>query len=166
MQTIYIGIDPGASGAIALITSEGKYISIYDWPGNEQELAKILDQIDRRYPPEKWDMFAAIEKVGAMPARNKTGKPVQGIASTFKFGTNYGIWRMGLAMFKIPFILVTPQKWQKGIITKDDKMLGKAKGNCAAAARLFPDAPLYGPRGGAKDGRADALMIADWRRRN
>lgn len=162
---LYIGIDPGAKGALAIISEEGEFKEVFDYPGTEHELASLLwDVFETRYPDHA--LYAAIEKVHAMPARSKGGKPVQGIASTFKFGTNFGIWKMGLAMLDIPFVEVTPQKWQKGLITKADRQLGKDKGNCAAAQRLFPTAPLYGPKGGPKSGRADALMIADWRRRH
>jgi len=87
--------------------------------------------------------------------------PKQGVASTFKFGTNYGIWRGILAAFEIPFYTVGVHQWQKGVIQKaQDK-----KPALAAASRLFPTAELYGPRGGGKDGRADALLIAHWCRR-
>jgi len=155
---LYIGIDPGKSGAIALITAQCKILELEDWPGDENTAAGLMWAISERYPEKKYEIVAAIEQVHSMPG--------QGISSSFKFGTNFGIWRMALAMLAIPFILVTPQKWQKGLISKDDKMLGKRKGSCVAAARLFPKAELYGPQGGAKDGRADALMIADWRRRS
>ena len=61
-----------------------------------------------------------------------------------------------LASFRLPFVEVAPRTWQKGVIAKaQDK-----KPSVAAAGRLFPNAPLFGPKGGAKDGRADALLIA------
>tara|TARA_R100001463_G_scaffold6332_1_gene20838 strand:+ start:3373 stop:3711 length:339 start_codon:yes stop_codon:yes gene_type:complete len=39
--------------------------------------------------------------------------PGQGVASTFKFGNNYGQWQGILSALKIPYILVSPQKWMK-----------------------------------------------------
>jgi len=145
---IYIGIDPGASGAIAAITDDGGIVFLEDFPGDEGQVANMvyhLSKIGRS--------TAALEKVSAMPG--------QGVTSMFKFGTNYGIWMGALASFKIPFVLVRPQQWQKGMISKaQDK-----KPALAAASRLFPSAELYGPRGGGKDGRADALLIAEWCRR-
>ena len=154
-NTIYIGIDPGQQGAIGVIDAEGKFLDVKDWPGDEVNAARLVIAIVKDIKID--DTLAAIEYVHSYSE--------QGVASVFKFGTNFGIWRGILAAYKVPFVLVTPQKWQKGLITKPDKQLGKAKGHCAAASRLFPTAPLYGPRGGSKDGRADALMIADWRRR-
>ena len=87
--------------------------------------------------------------------------PKQCVVSMFKFGMNYGIWKGMLASFEIPFIEITPKTWQKGVISKaQDK-----KPALAAAGRMFPTAELTGPRGGGKDGRADALLIADFCRR-
>ena len=143
-ETFYLGIDPGAGGAAALIDQDCKVHMLKDWPGDEIAAAKLIKELK----DEK--IYAAIEKVHSMPK--------QGVVSMFKFGTNFGIWRMGMAMADIPFVLVPPQRWQKGIIHKaQDK-----KPALVAAARLFPKAELYGPRGGGKDGRADALLIAYW----
>jgi crossover junction endodeoxyribonuclease RuvC len=102
---------------------------------------------------QKRSLVGAIEYCHAMPK--------QGVTSMFKFGTNYGIWHGILAALQIPFYIARPAQWQKGVIKKaQDK-----KPAVAAAARIFPGAELHGPRGGAKDGRADALLIAYWCRR-
>jgi hypothetical protein len=39
--------------------------------------------------------------------------PKQGISSTWKFAVNYSAWMTALYAMRIPFLLVTPQKWQK-----------------------------------------------------
>jgi Holliday junction resolvasome RuvABC endonuclease subunit len=145
---LFIGIDPGQSGAIAVINSSDEVIALHDWPGDEIQAAVLVYNLTEDLPVK-----AAIEKVAA--------RPKQGVSSMFKFGTNYGVWKGILAAFSIPFLEVTPQKWQKGIISKaQDK-----KPSIAAAGRLFPSAEITGPRGGAKDGRADALLIAYWCKR-
>lgn len=145
-----MGIDPGKSGAIAVINSGGEIKYLFDWPGDEIQAAGIVRYISTNTAY----LSASIEKVSAMPK--------QGVTSMFKFGTNYGIYKGILAALKIPFVEVRPQAWQKGVVSK--KQDGK-KANVAAAGRMFPSAELHGPRGGAKDGRADALLIADWCRR-
>jgi len=146
----YIGIDPGATGAIAMIDKQLNILRLNDWPGDEIQAAACIREIISAHDSENIEIFAAIERVNAMPK--------QGVTSTFKFGANYGIWKGILAAFQISFIEVRPQAWQKGVISKaQDK-----KPAVAAAGRLFPKAQLFGPRGGAKDGRADALLIAYW----
>ena len=151
-KMIFIGIDPGQSGAIAVIGASQQIYLLDDWPGNEVQAAAIVRDIINMF--KGTELRAAVEKVSSMPK--------QGVSSTFKFATNYGIWKGILAALQIPFIEVRPQLWQKGVVSK--KQDGKAA-NVAAASRIFPTAPLTGPRGGMKDGRADALLIADFLRK-
>ena len=149
-RRLFIGIDPGQTGAIAMINETNIVIALKDWPGDEIQAAAVVREIVIK---NTVGLNAAIEYVHAMPK--------QGVTSMFKFGTNYGVWRGILAAFAIPFFTVRPQQWQKEVVKKAE---GK-KAAVAAAGRMFPDAELYGPRGGAKDGRADALLIAHWCRR-
>ncbi len=144
----YLGIDPGAQGAVSLIDRNCSIVELADWPGNEIDAAGLIKEFCSGMTVQ-----AAIEKVHAMPK--------QGVTSMFKFGANYGIWRGILAANEIPFLLPSPQQWQKGMLHKKQDEHPKM----AAAARLFPQAPLYGPKGGRKEGRADALLIAYWRLR-
>ena len=155
MDKYFIGIDPGKSGAFAVIDSMANIHTLEDWPGDEVQAARRIRFFLDTIGFDLTNVGGAIEKVSAMPK--------QGVRSMFTFGCNYGIWKGILAALEIPFQDVTPQAWQKGVVSK--KQDGK-KANVAAAGRMFPSAELYGPRGGAKDGRADALLIADWARRN
>jgi len=152
MANFYIGIDPGASGAIALIDDSQKIYLLEDYPGNEVLASSIIRGIFNKW--SNFDgLYAAIEKAHAMPK--------QGVKSMFSFGMNYGSWLGIISAFEIPVITITPHQWQKGVISKaQDK-----KPSIAAASRMFPQAILTGPRGGKKDGRADALLIADFCRR-
>lgn len=158
---IFIGVDPGKSGAIAAIESDRQIILIEDYPGDVHGCVDIIDKImdisafipTLNKPVGKY-IQAAIERAQSMPK--------QGVRSMFNYGCNYGDWRGCFASPKIPFEHPTPQMWRKGLITT----IGTAKNpSVDAARRLFPEAELYGPRGGAKDGRAEALLIAEWLRR-
>lgn len=145
---LYLGIDPGATGAVALIDDFRNIVVLADWPGDEIQAARIIREMDLS------KVRAVVEKVHHMPG--------QGGSSSFKFGTNYGVWKGILAMAGIPYYEAPPQKWQKGVITTkaQDK-----KPSLAIAGRLFPKAELVGPKGGGKDGRSDALLIADYCRK-
>jgi crossover junction endodeoxyribonuclease RuvC len=83
--------------------------------------------------------------------------PKQGVSSTFKFGVNFGIWRGILAAYQIPFQLVKPRQWQKGVIRKADGKMA----SLIAARRRWPKAELHLKK---HHGRADALWIAEWLR--
>jgi crossover junction endodeoxyribonuclease RuvC len=150
---LFIGIDPGQTGALAVINKNLEIHHITDW-SSEILIAEALRKIKKNAVGKGIILNAALEYAHAMPD--------QGVTSMFRFGTNYGIWQGILAAFAIPYVIVTPQKWQKGVIKKAET---KAPA-ISAAARLFPSAELWGPRGGKKDGRADALLIAYWCRRN
>lgn len=149
-MTYYIGIDPGAKGAIAVISHRMRVVTLEDYPANEIELAKIYR---RELTPDR-DYLACIEKAHAMPK--------QGVKSMFSYGGNFNQWKMGLAMLEIPFREITPQAWMKGLIPKGaDKQR-----HVDEAQRLFPQVELYGKMGGKKDGRADALLIAYYCKNN
>ena len=74
MKKIYIGIDPGQDGGIAVIDEEYKY-AIADVYSNEA-LIETLETI----PANK--AVCCLEKVHSMPG--------QGVKSMFSFGQNFG----------------------------------------------------------------------------
>ena len=142
-----IGIDPGLTGAIALIRN-GEFAEVWDMPTmsrgsrNKQQVnAAEVGKILRECPP----CPAFIEQVGAMPG--------QGVSSMFNFGKTAGACEGALGALQIPYSTVTPQKWKKhfGLIGKDKDMAR------TVAQQLMPSAPLARK----KDcGRADAILIA------
>lgn len=144
----FIGIDPGKKGCLCVLT-EQKAVYFHDWPRDEnlQLYYKQITTIIHSYKV----CMAVLEKVHAMPK--------QGVSSMFTFGTNYGLWRGWLIAWGIPHLLIAPQTWMKGLITKNDGATTKAQVN-NAAQRMFPDSSLCGPRGGYLDGRGDSLLMA------
>lgn len=86
--------------------------------------------------------------------------------SNFTFGYNVGGINMLMESTGIGIDHVTPKVWQKGVGIMAKKPPRKPpelkKAVAGLAARLYPDAPLFGPRGGLLDGRSDSLMIAHY----
>lgn len=103
-----------------------------------------------------YELKAAIELVHSMPG--------QGVTSMFSMGYGFGIWRMALVALDIPHELVTPQAWKKMLMAGQPK---DKQASVLVASQLYPQAysQLIGPKGGKKDGNADALLIAEWLRR-
>ena len=97
-----IGIDPGASGAVAIWD---KGISkIYKCPKTANEMADIIIKTKHsEYVNKNQSTHAYIEKVHAFPH--------DGRSSIFKFGQNFGQWIGILAACKVNTELVTPQRW-------------------------------------------------------
>lgn len=145
-----IGIDPGNTGAIAVLDING-FVEVHDMPlmangkknqVNGAELSKIIRDIRNR---AAGDVHAVVEKVGAMPG--------QGVSSMFNFGMGYGVIQGVLAGARVSYSPVTPQKWKKAAgLTGKEKDMART-----VAQQLYPEAPL----GRKKDiGRADAILIA------
>jgi Holliday junction resolvasome RuvABC endonuclease subunit len=138
----WAGIDPGANGGIAVATDTGEYIA-WRMPGRDDEIASLIRTIAGEYAPELW----AIENVHAMPGN--------GVVSTFKFGRAFGFLLGVIHAFELPFILVSPQRWQSGlgIRSHGDKRVTKA-----AALELKPD-------GRVTHATSEALLIAEYAKR-
>ena len=160
---IFIGIDPGLSGALAAISESGTLCFIDDTPavltGKRREylvadMCRLVEKClayCRPFKSEPEKVVAAIERVHSMPK--------QGVASTFTFGMGFGIWRGILAGLQVPVDLVDPTRWKKEIL---NGMPREKESSRVRAQQLFPGAGLDRKK---DHGRADALLIAEWRRR-
>lgn len=143
---IYIGIDPGKSGALAFIEPEHVDVSVYTF--DERAYAELLESASG------YDCRCCLERVGAMPK--------QGTVSMFHFGENFGFIQGLLTAFRIPYELVTPQKWKK-----EFQITGDKNSSLAVCKRLFPDVSLRKSDRCRKDhdGMAEALLMAEYARR-
>jgi crossover junction endodeoxyribonuclease RuvC len=153
MSKIYIGIDPGKSGGIAIIDNMTDEIFVTPMiiAGKDIDIPAVVDWIihNSGFPDGK--TIACIEKVHAMPG--------QGVTSMFKFGFVTGVMHGIISTLAIPLYLVTPQAWKKKIL------IGTAKDKDAAidyCRRVYPDVNLLATERSRKshDGMADALCIA------
>ena len=146
-ERAYIGIDPGKTGAMALLTAD--YALIEDYPGDPAQVVEIL----REWAVNFEIRLCALEKVGARPGN--------GSVSMFCFGQNVGNYQGILLALAIPFVMPTPQQWQKGLVNKKAGPDPKTR-SLGTARRLFP----YEDLSRKKDhGRADALLLAWWARK-
>lgn len=153
MTAPVIGVDPGLSGAIAVIA--GGHYAVYDTPviaagrgsyvKNTVNWPEFADIVARS--SQLWGTNVAlvvIERVNAFPG--------QGVSSMFSLGMSYGGAQGVAAAFGLPARLVAPQDWKRHYKLTADKEEARA-----LAMRLFPHADL----GRKKDhGRAEALLIA------
>lgn len=138
----YIGIDPGASGAAVLISENG--IDVFDWQG----VSHFANEI-RGWSLDYNIVMAVLEKVSARPG--------QGVSSMFNFGTTWGMIQGVFAGVGIPYALLTPQNWQKGLVMPTDGADSKER-SLAVARRMFPACDWIGRK---KDhNRSDALLMA------
>tara|TARA_R100000655_G_scaffold84070_1_gene123664 strand:+ start:57 stop:509 length:453 start_codon:yes stop_codon:yes gene_type:complete len=144
---MYLGVDPGKSGAMALVDTAG---FTHDWIGFHETPHDVAKWLKLFAPAID---FAVIEKVGARPG--------QGTASMFKFGEKYGFAIGLLVAINIKHEFHLPSRWQKklGLIRPKMSNAEKKKVNKAAAQALFRDSPKIIHR------NADAFLIAEYARR-
>lgn len=142
---IYIGIDPGKKGGIAILDRLGEVIGVWDMPDTEQDILEVFQEFAGK-------ARAALEKVSAMPG--------QGVTSMFTFGRGYGALRMALTASRVPFRDVGPKAWQKelGLTGPYPSPKDRKNAHKATAQALFPGEKVTLLT-------ADALLIAEWLRR-
>ena len=87
-------------------------------------------------------------------------RPGEGVSSAFKFGVVFGGLRAITAAKGVPITLVNPSVWMKGMGVGR----GSKEASVIRASELFPTyaAEFRGPRGGIKDGVAEAALIAKY----
>ena len=106
-----IGIDPGLSGAIAIL-KDNKVIDIFDMPvmsegkKNKKQLnsAQLVNIINENTEKNE-EIFVVVEQVNAMPG--------QGVTSMFNFGQTFGAIKGVCEALQLPIFFVRPSKWKK-----------------------------------------------------
>ncbi len=106
-----IGIDPGLSGAIAIL-EENKVLGMFDMPvmaegkKNKRQLnsAQLVNIINEHIKKNE-DIAVVVEQVNAMPG--------QGVTSMFNFGQTFGAIKGVCAALELPIFFVRPSKWKK-----------------------------------------------------
>lgn len=144
---VFIGIDPGIEGGIALIGSDIEY-QAYKY--TSQKLIEVV----RALAEQHLEVQAWVEQVHSMPA--------QGVASTFTFGKGFGQILGILEALNVPTNLVPAGQWKGAIGVTHDKQTSIRK-----AQFLFPEVSLLATKRSRKpsDGMAEALLIAEYGRR-
>jgi crossover junction endodeoxyribonuclease RuvC len=166
MSKVFLGIDPGQTGCLAMIqplTSGPAIIRFFDPPlfqvksgkkikneYNEILMARALKDFSSYTAAGVSEVVCVLEKVSAMPD--------QGVVSMFNFGMGFGLWRGMLSALEIPYSLVHPATWKAALMKDMPKEKDAAR---LRATQLYPQAASELSR--KKDiGRADALLLAHY----
>ena len=149
-----IGIDPGLTGAIAVLEDK-KVIELFEMPVmaegkkskrqlNSAQLVKLLkDNIDNKKNEE---VSVVVEQVNAMPG--------QGVTSMFNFGQSFGVIKGICSALTLPIYFIRPVKWKKHF-----NLIGSSKdASRTKATELFPN--FSNKMAKKKDAnKADAILI-------
>ena len=151
---ILIGIDPGLTGAIAILEDK-KVLNIYEMPvmaegkKNKKQLnsAQLVTLIKEYANNNNDDVVVIVEQVNAMPG--------QGVTSMFNFGQTFGAIKGICAALKLPIFFVRPLKWKKHYeLVNSSKDSSRTK-----AIEMYPT--LSNQLAKKKDvNKSDAILIA------
>lgn len=183
-QKHYIGVDPGKTGGITVLSQSGKFISKHPIPliGKDIDLngfVNIFDNIIKSCEVTGTIPHVCIEKVHAIFGSSAS--------STFSFGYCVGLIDGVIKAYKLPYTKIQPKEWQSIVWQTDeierepDKVAFTKKGierrvkgkiktkvvSLKAVKRLFPEVDLR-PTERSKifsDGLVDSLLIAEACRR-
>ena len=142
---LFIGVDVGANGGIAIVDQNGALVRVSKTPDGDDAILAEMFVSELLYPlvPRR----GVIEQVHASPQ--------MGVKSAFSFGGSYRALKMAMTAAKIPFTEVSPVKWQRVMdcLSGGDKNVTKMR-----AQHLFPDTRVT-------HAIADALLLAEYCRR-
>ena len=151
---IYLGIDPGITGAIAVYNGEDNtFFTVIDMPiqeriygkGNEIDWEKLLEQLLPYFM--EGDITAVIENVGVMPR--------QGIVSAFAFGQVVGGLRVACISLGAQIVYIHPTAWKRKFA-----LIGTDKNTVIEMVKeAYPESSSYLTLK-KHHNRADAMAIA------
>lgn len=161
-----VGIDPGKLGAIAALWDDGEGHSVTDMPESALGIVRRLSELATAAQSRHETIECCTERLHAMPSfgrqsdsPDETGLNPKGAVANFKQGYTYGQLVGIFAALDIPYVETMPAVWKRFF----ELPLGRDKAASLEKARsLFPRASLARMK---DDGRAEALLIAEFHRR-
>lgn len=160
-EQVWVGIDPGFSGAIGAIDEHGRFLWVRDMPVRGEgrtsefdldELAGIVCEVAHYRDPHvrlEWP----------------TTRPDESPESSKRFGVGLGILEGMFAFAGCPALRVAPNKWKGrlGLKGKEFNPLAARQQAVDFAKEVIVglhEGDIVGVRGGLLDGRAEALLVA------
>jgi hypothetical protein len=153
-EKVYLGIDPGQTGAIAILTADDRVV-VHDYPGDERALVDLCRSIHLEHR-------VAVALVEAQQSR-----PGMSVKTMFDLGGNYHSWLTVCAAFDWPAQTIRPGDWKRGFnypskVTGEkpsQHRLKSKKHSLTLARRLYPSAADHLALERHHD-RAEAVLLA------
>lgn len=157
MSNLILAIDPGLTGAYALLERDGTIIRVDDlpiiadlktkWIDGDTLTERWLDLIGER------EVTGIIERVHPMPESGSQG--------AFSQGMTLGSLLVSLQIVQARIEFVAPASWKRdlGLLAPGSTDGERKRRSIDRARLLFPRAPLDRQK---DHGRAEALLIAHW----
>lgn len=147
-----IGIDPGKSGAVALLKGGSPFV----W----RDFKELLD-IERAIDSSAIMAGAPLGGIPRILIEQVHAMPGQGVTSMFHFGEAYGVAQGAVWRTWGPILeYVSPQKWQNWYRAVLDIGREEEFDSMGIAASLFPEHAKLFKRVSMDHNTADAVLIA------
>jgi len=157
-RILYLGIDPGKSGGLALIHPFlSDPVRAIPMPSTDRDIWEWFLPLGEWPDSRHIQQVAVIERVGGFIK----GNPLPG-SKMFNFGRNYGVLIGCLTAADIPFEEVTASKWQHALGIAPRK---KTESRTAFKNRLKQKAQQLFPSVKVTLATADALLVTEYCRR-
>lgn len=162
-----IGVDPGLSGALAML-EEGALVAMADIPvmvrgkgagavKNEVNAAALAVLLREWVGSERERVRFIVEQVNAMPAGSPGSRRAMGASGILSMGDTSGCIRGVIAALGCSIEWVAPATWKAYFKLRGGQDMKEAAR--AHAIRLFPEADLARKK---DHNRAEAALIARW----
>lgn len=162
VRKVWVGIDPGLSGAVGAVYStrvaeawptpainvkKGKAVKKHPDLAGMADLLRPFLRLQR----QGWEVLVTLEESSPNPQDGKIGH--------HKVGIGYGIWLGILSALRLPYHTVRPSEWRPQMVgAKTDKNMSRK-----VCQQLFPRLKLPLVKDSDK---AEAVMLAEWGRRH
>lgn len=162
-MSLFVGIDPGAQGALALYDTVSGTIKIDDMPVYKRKIGKtVKTRIDFGELYDLAKFYSGVGVKGVM-IEEVGGRPGQSASAAFTFGWSVCCPYAACVAAGLAVEMVPPATWKKAMKANgDDAWLA------VRARELFPgaEANWTGPKGAIKHDRIEAAMLALYASRN
>lgn len=150
MTRCIVGIDPGLTGGVAMLRTDGTLEFAEPMPVLQAAVATVDVATLRGWLESRAgrteSVFAYVERAQAMPQ--------QGVSSAFNYGLLFGSTLTALTALGVGYELVSPAQWKRQMGLDRDK-----RRSIALALQFYPHlAPLRAK----DDGVAEAVLLARW----
>lgn len=160
----YLGVDPGLYGAFALVAESGRLVRLEDMP--------VLPGTAHSGNYDPAGILALVRRLSRLPDLTvgvewPQTRPGEGAQRSRNFGLGLAYLEMACLACGCDYAKIDPQKWKNRYGLQGKAHDPGLANHLAVYDLYFPDGRgrITGSRGGIKDGRLEACLIAEFLRR-
>lgn len=158
---ITAGIDPGATGALAILDTETLAVTTWPLPVKQVKVNTTKRaRVDVEATINLLSYVAMIHEPQVVVVENPGGLPKQSAAAGYAFGFHCGVVTAAVAATGLRYHLVAPAKWKWGMGLRRSRK----SHSIVRATKIFPDSAWQWDKQ-KLDGHAEAALMAyyGWR---